>query len=315
MPMADGAPQRMTDSEKFFFDLDGYFVVRGALSAEEVKKANEAIDAHTAEIKERTDQELRNTKSGSCLAGDGKSGRRDLAGMLGWPQPHCQIFRKLLAHPKLRPYIIELCGLGYRLDHLPVAMLQHRGSEGFALHGGPLTGDGGLNPTLQYRCFNRQFYNSLLAMSVVLTDHRAGDGGFCVVRGSHKMNFSPPPGFKDGEAAQDHLFQPVTKAGDVIFFSEATMHGALPWNAEHERRIVLYRFAPATVAYGRTYSPQWPAEYLEGMSDVELAVMEPPYAERLDRPVLRHDSTEPEIRSRSKRKKEFDKEVFGTKYF
>ena len=27
---------RMTDSEKFYFDLNGYIIVRGALSAEEV---------------------------------------------------------------------------------------------------------------------------------------------------------------------------------------------------------------------------------------------------------------------------------------
>lgn len=138
----------MTDADKFFFDLDGYFVVRDVLSPEEVQTANDAIDAHAENIKERIDPELRNTRPGSCLAGDGKSGRRDLGGMLGWPKPHCQIYRKLLAHPKLQPYIIELCGPGYRLDHCPLVICQNRGSEGFSLHGGPLTSNGGLNATL-----------------------------------------------------------------------------------------------------------------------------------------------------------------------
>merc|ERR1740138_1306291 len=99
------------------------------------------------------------------------------------------------------------------------------------------------------------------------------------------MNFPMPETFMhgEGEDAQEHFYQPVTKAGDVVFFSEATVHGALPWRADHERRVVLYRFAPATVAYGRSYSPTWPAEMLQGLTSLQRAVLEPPYADRLDR--------------------------------
>eukprot|EP00435_Cladocopium_sp_Y103_P047444 s483_g13.t4 len=125
-----------------------------------------------------------------------------------------------------------------------------------------------------------QFYNSLLAMSVQLVDHAPGDGGFCVIRGSHKLNFAVPPDFLHGVGAEakEHFYQPTTRAGDVIFFSEATVHGAMAWNAEHERRIAIYRFAPATVAYGRSYSPSWPKEMLEDLTSSQRAVLEPPYA-------------------------------------
>ncbi|CAE7636452.1 CATSPER1 [Symbiodinium pilosum] len=248
---SSGTP-KMSDQEKFFFDLNGFLHVRGALSKEEVERMNKAIDAHSGEIKEREDSELRNTRAGSALSGDGKTGRRDLGGMLGWPKPHCQPFREVLAHPNLLPYLVELCGPGYRMDHLPLVITSQKGSEGFHLHGGPLTQGGAFNPTLQYRCVNGQFYNSLLGVSVQLVDHRPGDGGFCVIRGSHKSNFPVPDDFLHGggEEAQAHFYQPETRAGDVIFFSEATVHGAMAWTAEHERRIALYRFAPATVAYG-----------------------------------------------------------------
>lgn len=309
---------KMTDTEKFFFDLNGFLVVRGALTAEEVAAANTAIDAHAADIKERRDSSLRNTKAGSSLSGDGVTGRLDLGGMLGWPQPHCRPFRSLLAHPRLAPYLVELCGPGYRLDHLPLLIAQERGSEGFQLHGGPLTGTGAFNPTLQYRCTQRgEFFNSLLAMSVQLTDHKAGDGGFCVVRGSHKINFPVPDAFRHGDCdeAKEHLYQPVTRAGDVVFFSEATVHGAFPWTAEHQRRVALYRFAPATISYSRSYWPQWPADMLDDLLPNERAVLEPPYAERLDRPIVRPGTDEPVITERSKRKKAFDREVFGTEYF
>lgn len=287
-----GPAARMSDEEKFFFDLNGFLHVRGALSKDLIDRMNEAITAHSSEIKEREDGDLRNTRSGSALSGDGHTGRRDLGGMLGWPKPHCQPFREVLAHPKLLPYLVELCGAGYRMD-------------------------GAFNPTLQYRCVNGQFYNSLLGMSVQLVDHGPGDGGFCVIRGSHKSNFPVPGDFLHGggEEAKAHFYQPETRAGDVVFFSEATVHGAMAWTAEHERRIALYRFAPATVAYGRSYAPQWPQEMLEDLTPAQRAVLEPPYAGRLDRPVLRPGVEEPVVESRAAKKKKFDEEVFGTKYF
>jgi ectoine hydroxylase-related dioxygenase (phytanoyl-CoA dioxygenase family) len=162
-------------------------------------------------------------------------------------------------------------------------------------------------------------FNSLLAMSVQLCDHDEGDGGFWVVRGSHKSNFPLPRAFLDGSGSlgEAHLHQPVAKAGDVIFFSEATVHGAMPWNAEHQRRIALYRFAPATVAYSRAYAPSWSEDVLRGMTPAQRAVLEGPYAARLDRPVLtKGGDEEPDCGApRPEVKKAFDQAVFGSRYF
>ena len=47
-----------------------------------------------------------------------------MGGMLFWEQPHCEVFRNMLCHPKLVPYITELCGMGYRLDHQPLLLAQ-----------------------------------------------------------------------------------------------------------------------------------------------------------------------------------------------
>merc|ERR1740121_3505637 len=100
-----------------------------------------------------------------------------------------------------------------------------------------------------------------------------------------------------------------------MFFSEAIVHGALAWRAEHERRVVIYRFAPCGSAYGRSYFPQWPADMVEGLTAAQRAVLEPPYATRLDRPLVRPREEEPVFESRSKTKKEFDRQVFKSKYF
>merc|ERR1712070_830287 len=104
-----------------------------------------------------------------------------------------------------------------------------------------------------------------------------------------------------GNFASEHLHQPVTRAGDVVFYSEATVHGALAWEAEHQRRIALYRFAPATAAYGRAYLNQWAPSSTEGYTAAQLAVLEPPYQCRLDRPIVEHGGEEdPVVTTRAK---------------
>ena len=70
----------MTPADKYIFDLNGYIILRGILSADEVAEANFAIDNHMSDVHERTESGVRNTKDGSGLAGDGKSGRKDLGG-------------------------------------------------------------------------------------------------------------------------------------------------------------------------------------------------------------------------------------------
>jgi len=333
----------LSSKSKYLFDLNGYIIVRGVLKPQEIKNANIAINKREEFIKERKKQILRNTKEGTPLSGDGSTGRKDLGGILEWDDEESQVFKNILDHPKLIPYFHEFMGEGYRMDHSPFIIIQDKGAEGFALHGGSidvLTGE--YNPFLAYSCKQGRIYNPLLAVSVVLSDHDEGDGGFVVVRGSHKSNFPAPESIINGQfdkdLEEDILHQPVTKAGDVILFSEGTVHGARPWtNPNRQRRVALYRFSPPTVGYGRSYWPSWPKEMIAGLTASQKAVLEPPYAVRLDRPVIDFKSSlskdadeinvidnndkqtdnQPEVKivSRAKEKKEFDKEVFGTDYF
>ena len=308
----------ITEREKFEFDLNGFLVLRNVLSAEEVASANAAIDAHAAELQSRAPEPLRNAKRGTLHGADGP--RLDMGGMIWWDKPHCDAFRRVLVHPKLIPYYEALCGRGYRLDHQPLVVQQERNSEGFALHGGPIQASGAFSPELQYRCGGGALWTSLLAVSVQLTDHGPGDGGFCVVRGSHKLNLPVPKAVAAGEdsAFADHLYSPVTRAGDVVIWSEATVHGARPWMGAHQRRIALYRFAPANMAYGRGYL-EAPAASLATMSELERAVVEPPYGNRMERAYVTVEAAEagepPAKHARSAEKKEHDARIFGTSYF
>jgi len=314
----------MTPHERFLFDLNGFLVVRNVLTEAEVASANAAIDANAGGLVPRG-KSLRNTQADSPMAAPGP--RLDLGGMLYWEEPHCSIFREILTHPSLLRFYTELCGEGYRMDHQPLVIVQDADSEGFSLHGGPISGADGVpagsfNPELQYRCVNGQPWTSLLAVSVQLSDHNPGDGGFCVVRGSHKLNLPVPSAVvhgRDPDFVAEHLHQPVTKKGDVVLFSEATVHGATPWRGDHQRRIALYRFSPPNMGYGRGYT-EIPAESLRTMTPSQRAVLEPPYAVRLERPlvtaeVAASDSAAPTVRPRATAKKELDRALFGTEYF
>ena len=56
------------------------------------------------------------------------------------------------------------------------------------------------------------------------------------------------------------------------------------------------------------------AKIYEDLTEAQRAVLEPPYANRLDRPIIQEDLSV-QISSRSARKKQHDLDVFGTKYF
>lgn len=158
----------------------------------QIAAANAAVDRHIESLHERTGQ-LRCSslygRNSTPLAGDGKTGRFDMGGMLEWDQPDCNFFRDILVHPTLIPYIHAFIGKGYRLDHSPLLISMKEGSEGHTLHGGAVSETG----APAYDCRQGSIRTQLLTISINLTPTGPGDGGFCIVPGSHKANF-PTPG-------------------------------------------------------------------------------------------------------------------------
>jgi len=74
---------------------------------------------------------------------------------------------------------------------------------------------------LAYAFDGGKMYNRLLAASVALTPTNPGDGGFCVIRGSHKANLPCPPSVQRYEELREFVDNPKLDAGDVLLFSEA----------------------------------------------------------------------------------------------
>tara|TARA_B100000780_G_scaffold271531_1_gene232570 strand:+ start:326 stop:628 length:303 start_codon:yes stop_codon:yes gene_type:complete len=61
---AAGERGGITADERFLFDLNGFLVLRGILSPEEVAAANAAVDAKQSLLQSRDTAALRNTKTG-----------------------------------------------------------------------------------------------------------------------------------------------------------------------------------------------------------------------------------------------------------
>ena len=97
--------------------------------------------------------------------------------------------------------------------------------------------------------------------SAALTDVGPGDGGFVCVPGSHKSNFLQhmPRDVARFERDVAWVVQPTLAAGgdgDVLIFTEALIHGTAIWNADHERRTLLYKYSPPHSSWVKTpYDP------------------------------------------------------------
>ena len=242
----------VSEEEKYFFDLRGYLVVRGALSADEVKGCNDVIDHYGDEIRTRSIENGGLARGSSALSG--KEGRRELTGMLSWPEPYREPFRKLLVHPVVVSRLNEFSGKGFRMDHGPLLISALKGAEGHQLHGGGEP----FSQSVWYHQQNGKIFCRGITVAWQLTDVNEGDGGFACVPGSHKTAEPTPAEVRSAEDDMGLVYQPVMQAGDVLFFAETMTHGTLPWRGEGERRSVLYKYASraAARAVGKYFTPQ-----------------------------------------------------------
>jgi len=179
--------------------------------------------------------------------------------------------RDLIDHQAVMPYLIELLGPKLRLDHDYGMFMQKRDGHG-GLHGG----HGGSH---WYRFRNGRMENGLTVVTYFLTDAPAGAGGFCCVPGSHKSNYSVteiPQAIKRFEQDAHYVVQPAVEAGDVFIFTESTIHGTLPWQADHERRNILFKYSPGYSTWALNY---YDTVDLGGLTSQQKRMIVPPSIE------------------------------------
>ena len=227
----------MSTDEKYLFDLLGFVVVRDALSKEQLEVANAAIDS--LELTQSPEY----FGDSTALQGENTSTRLGANGsLMELPQPFCDPFREMLAHPNTIPHLNTILGEGWRLDHGPGLIAMDKGCSGGLLHG---NFD---NAPYFYR--EGKIFTGLCVIEYLLADEGPGDGGVCVVPGSHKANLTCPNKMLKWEQYQEYVTEIHAKAGDAIIFTEACTHGTLPWTADHQRRAVLYKYNTGHMSWG-----------------------------------------------------------------
>lgn len=251
----------MDEEQRYLFDLQGFLIVPNLLTPEEVTTLNAALEEQNlwAEAARR--------------AGPDKPAplKTHIGPVLEWGQP----FRDLVSHPRLIPYLRVLLGDTCRLDH-EYAILMKREAGDLRLHGGGTPYD----PAQYYHFRNERMYCGLTVYSWCLTDSGGELGGFCCIPGSHKSNVPCPQSFKTMERQGQWLYCPEAPAGSLVIFTEALTHGTLPWNADHERRSLLFKYSPGHQSWSPRYQGQ--REDLE-MDEVGKRLMIPPYHGRRER--------------------------------
>ncbi|MFI7080183.1 phytanoyl-CoA dioxygenase family protein [Micromonospora sp. NPDC049903] len=236
----------LTDEERFLFDLRGFVVLREVLGPEQLGEVNRIIDG----------QEL--PPPGDTFAD------QIFSGFLSWGPA----FTDLLDHERVFPIVTTLLNRP-RLDRY-YGIRMRAGTTGLPLHGGALEADG---QSEFYHFHHGRMANGVITVSWALTDMLAGQGGFVCIPGSHKSNHPLPKSWDYRAEAVHHV--PMA-AGDVLVFNGAMAHGTHPWHADHERRSVMFKYAPGHLAWSKVYL-DWAAELRQSLSPRQQALLEPPY--------------------------------------
>lgn len=266
------------EKEFYFWDLNGYLVVDGVMDEEWLARANEAVDKFQDRV------EVGRELSGGSVSQAG-TGRPLLSGLLDLPAPYNALFRRMIAHPAVVDRLNWMGGSGYRTGGATVFCAAF-GTSGHSLH----DGNEPMSPSRGYYFKNGRSYCETVTITWQLRDVEPGLGGFACVPGSHKTQYSLPPGVRTCDEPMGLVVQPAMKAGDVLFFMDGgCTHGALAWKNPVPRRGVLIKYQSKNSNWGGgVIDPQqrW-GDMVEDMTEAQFAVMRGPERDGRHRTVPR----------------------------
>jgi ectoine hydroxylase-related dioxygenase (phytanoyl-CoA dioxygenase family) len=240
----------MSDLElqQYLFDLNGYLVVEDVLDPQALATLNEHID------RQNVPESKRFQRIGAA-AGSEPGG----PGFLAWGQPCVD----LLDHEAIMPILRFRLGDCFRLDRL-YAIFMQKGTPRGQLHAdyGVSTPTSKAVPGEYYPVPDHQIASGFVVVCWNLAPAGPDYGGFCCIPGSHKSNFKLPKKILDAPEEAPCVIIPEAPAGSVTLFSEALTHGTTAWQAEHDRRTLLYKYCVSQMA--------WSSVRVQPPADVEL---------------------------------------------
>ena len=237
----------MTDAERYLFDLQGYLVIR---------VRSPPIGSPSSTRVWTSWSTCRPTSSPPPMGVMPDRGSdRYITNIADAGEP----FERLIDAPAFLPYIEEMVGSAYRLNHT-YAILRY-GGDWTVLHGT----NAPFRAATGYRFSDGRFYSTLVKVVMGLTDQNPEDGCFAVIPGSHKANVPNPFG---NDPRYVPVLQPVpARAGDVVIFTEALTHGSTVNESGVPRRTLYYAYSVEHMSiwsgYGFTFSDALKARVTE----------------------------------------------------
>jgi hypothetical protein len=237
-----------TALEEYLFDLQGFVILRGVLSKEEVADANARIDTIPRSLPRKGWHGWVQREDHPEHRGISYQQVYELGGTL----------EKMIDHPNYINYVTRFVGGHDTFDyhHGPLFIDENfytiRGpGESIALH----AGGHDRAKRMSFRYHNGRFQCNQINVLIAFTDIGPGDGATMVIPGSHKSNIIHPKFLQPGRmdewtdagkggsvdgtpgAIEVHM-----QAGDAIVFVDATCHGSAKRINPGERKIAVYRY-------------------------------------------------------------------------
>ena len=233
--------------DEYLFDLNGFVVLRGVLSREEVADANARIDTIPRALPRQGWHGWVQREDHPEHRGISYQQVYELGGA----------FERMIDHPNYLNYVLRFVGGQDTFDyhHGPLFIDENffsiRGpGEAITLH----AGGHDISKRMGFRYHNGRFQCAQINVMIAFTDIGPGDGATMVIPGSHKSNMVHPEflnpkragewqegqgGSVDGVAGAQEVH---LQAGDAIVFVDATCHGSAKRINPGERRISVYRY-------------------------------------------------------------------------
>jgi hypothetical protein len=243
--MSDTRTRVLSHRELYLFDTQGFLLVPGLFSRDEVAELRRPFDTEPATI------------------------WQDFSHARRWNHVHQMnpAFRALAADPRLVDRAFDVINQPMRM--LESYALGYDPGGSIFMHSGNVqdrTYPDGTRATIHMafrsHYHDQRLYTNLVKTLVYLTDaDMEEEGAFCFIHGSHKANYPFPwtqSGIASGRTLCETDFPSLGKlllnAGDMLLLNEGLLHGATKTNKQ--RFLVSLLFGPAFLADFERISPQ-----------------------------------------------------------
>ena len=217
----------MSDYEKFLFDLKGFHVIPSVLTNEEIAIARDHIETYM-KTPESLPEHHRSPISGPT--------------------------EFLIDHPRVMGILQEVIDPDRERIRLESVFISGRSAKNTGNEWRPHVGGTNLHPSFSFRFHNGRIYSAMTRIVWELNEVKKGQGGTCLVPGSHKANLASAQDGTWPEEADDPnsgVWETYgCPPGSLIVFSEGVRHTGSTWTNPHNpRRAILMAYNHVTVRF------------------------------------------------------------------